>query len=246
MSAVLQQPAQDNLLEVSNLRVTYSGVLALSDVSLVVPRGQIVALVGGNGNGKSTTLRAIAGLNAAEAGQIRFDGAEVQTVPAFKRVPLGLSLVPEGRRLFPRLTARRNLELGAFTRLDADEVAASIDRMFALFPILKERETQLAGTMSGGEQQMLAIARGLMAQPRLLMLDEPSWGIAPKFVTKVLDVIQRVNETGVTVLLVEQNLHKALSIAHHGYVIQTGRIVMQGSGSELAANDDVKKAYLGL
>jgi branched-chain amino acid transport system ATP-binding protein len=130
--------------------------------------------------------------------------------------------------------------------MDAAEVAASIDRMFELFPILKERETQLAGTMSGGEQQMLAIARGLMAQPRLLMLDEPSWGIAPKFVTKVLDVIQRVNETGVTVLLVEQNLHKALSIAHHGYVIQTGRIVMQGSGAELAANDDVKKAYLGL
>jgi len=246
MSAVPHQPAQDNLLEVSNLRVSYSGVLALSDVSLVVPRGRIVALVGGNGNGKSTTLRAIAGLNAVEAGQIRFDGAEVQAVPAFRRVPLGLSLVPEGRRLFPRLTVRRNLELGAFTRLDAHEVAASIDRMFALFPILKERETQLAGTMSGGEQQMLAIARGLMAQPRLLMLDEPSWGIAPKFVTKVLDVIQRVNETGVTVLLVEQNLHKALSIAHHGYVIQTGRIVMQGSGAELAANDDVKKAYLGL
>jgi branched-chain amino acid transport system ATP-binding protein len=246
MAAVLQQPVQDNLLEVSRLRVSYSGVLALSDVSLVVPRGQIVALVGGNGNGKSTTLRAIAGLNAVEAGHIRFDGADVQMLPAFKRVPLGLSLVPEGRRLFPRLTVRRNLELGAFTRLDAHEVAANVDRMFALFPILKERETQLAGTMSGGEQQMLAIARGLMAQPRLLMLDEPSWGIAPKFVTKVLDVIQRVNETGVTVLLVEQNLHKALSIAHHGYVIQTGRIVMQGSGSELAANDDVKKAYLGL
>ncbi len=246
MAAVLDQPVQDNLLEVSNLRVSYSGVLALSSVSLVVPRGKIVALVGGNGNGKSTTLRAIAGLNAADAGQIRFDGADVQSLPSFKRVPLGLSLVPEGRRLFPRLTVRRNLELGAFTRLDAHEVEASVAQMFELFPILKERETQLAGTMSGGEQQMLAIARGLMAKPRLLMLDEPSWGIAPKFVTKVLDVIQRVNETGVTVLLVEQNLHKALSIAHHGYVIQTGRIVMQGSGHDLANNDDVKKAYLGL
>ncbi len=242
MAAVLQ----DNLLEVSNLRVSYKGVLALSDVSLKVPRGKIVALVGGNGNGKSTTLRAIAGLNALDAGSIRFDGNAVHTLAAHLRVPLGLSLVPEGRRLFPRLTVRRNLELGAFTRMDAAEVAASIARMFELFPILKERQTQLAGTMSGGEQQMLAIARGLMAQPRLLMLDEPSWGIAPKFVTKVLDVIQRVNETGVTVLLVEQNLHKALSIAHHGYVIQTGRIVMQGSGAELAANDDVKKAYLGL
>jgi branched-chain amino acid transport system ATP-binding protein len=247
MSAVLQErAATDILLDVQQLRVSYSGVLALSDVSLQVPRGQIVALVGGNGNGKSTTLRAIAGLNPVEAGSIRFDGAPVHKLAACRRVPLGISLVPEGRRLFPRLTVLRNLELGAFTRVDRAEVAASIERMFELFPILKERATQLAGLMSGGEQQMLAIARGLMAQPRLLMLDEPSWGIAPKFVTKVLDVIQRVNETGVTVLLVEQNLHKALSIAHHGYVIQTGRIVMQGSGSELAANDDVKKAYLGL
>jgi branched-chain amino acid transport system ATP-binding protein len=235
-----------NMLEVSNLRVSYGGVLALSDVSISVPQGRIVALVGGNGNGKSTTLRAIAGLNRAEAGTIHFDGQPLQALPAHQRVPLGLSLVPEGRRLFPRLTVRRNLELGAFTRSDVDEVAAGVDEMFALFPILKERATQLAGTMSGGEQQMLAIARGLMARPRLLMLDEPSWGIAPMFVTKVLEVIQRVNETGVTILLVEQNLHKALSIAHHGYVIQTGRIVMQGSGRELADNEDVKKAYLGL
>jgi branched-chain amino acid transport system ATP-binding protein len=234
------------MLEVSHLRVSYSGVLALSDVSLNVPTGQIVALVGGNGNGKSTTLRAIAGLNRLDAGSIAFNGQLVHSLPAHRRVPLGLSLVPEGRRLFPRLTVRRNLELGAYTRDDAQEVATSVDAMFELFPILKERSTQLAGTMSGGEQQMLAIARGLMARPRLLMLDEPSWGIAPKFVTKVLDVIQRVNETGVTVLLVEQNLHKALSIAHYGYVIQTGRIVMQGSGSELADNDEVKKAYLGL
>jgi len=234
------------MLQVSNLRVSYGGVLALSDVSLDVPQGRIVALVGGNGNGKSTTLRAIAGLNRLDAGSVRFDGRPVHDLAAHQRVPLGLSLVPEGRRLFPRLTVRRNLELGAFTRRDAHEVAAGIDEMFALFPILKERETQLAGTMSGGEQQMLAIARGLMARPKLLMLDEPSWGIAPKFVAKVLEVIQRVNDTGVTILLVEQNLHKALSIAHHGYVIQTGRIVMQGSGAELAANDDVKKAYLGL
>jgi len=234
------------MLSVSGLKVSYGGVLAVSKVDIEVPAGKIVALVGGNGNGKSTTLRAIAGLNRAEAGTIRFDGQPVQALPAHQRVPLGLSLVPEGRRLFPRLTVRRNLELGAFTRSDDDEVAAGVDEMFELFPILKERATQLAGTMSGGEQQMLAIARGLMARPRLLMLDEPSWGIAPMFVTKVLEVIQRVNETGVTILLVEQNLHKALSIAHHGYVIQTGRIVMQGSGRELADNEDVKKAYLGL
>lgn len=235
-----------DMLQVSNLRVSYNGVLALLDVSLNVPQGKIVALVGGNGNGKSTTLRAIAGLNSADAGKIIFDGQSVESIPAHKRVPMGLCLVPEGRRLFPRLTVRRNLELGAYTRTDSREVAESIDHMYGLFPILKERSTQLAGTMSGGEQQMLAIARGLMAKPRLLMLDEPSWGIAPKFVTKVLEVIQRVNETGVTILLVEQNLHKALSIAHHGYVIQTGRIVMQGSGSELANNEEVKKAYLGL
>ena len=233
------------ILEVSNLRVSYDGVLALSDVSLKVEPNRIVALVGGNGNGKSTTLRAIAGLNAVDAGAVHFMGQQIHTLPAHQRVPLGISLVPEGRRLFPRLTVRRNLELGAFTR-DRDEIGTSIDQMYGLFPILKERSSQLAGTMSGGEQQMLAIARGLMARPKLLMLDEPSWGIAPKFVTKVLDVIQRVNESGVAVLLVEQNLHKALSIAHHGYVIQTGRIVMQGSGQSLLNDEQVKKAYLGL
>jgi branched-chain amino acid transport system ATP-binding protein len=234
------------MLEVSKVCVSYDGVLALSDVSLKVEPGRIVALVGGNGNGKSTTLRAIAGLNALDDGSIRFEGAAVHPLSACKRVPLGISLVPEGRRLFPRLTVQRNLELGAYTRRDRDEVAEGIERMYELFPILKERSQQQAGTMSGGEQQMLAIARGLMARPKLLMLDEPTWGIAPKFVTKVLDVIQRVNETGVSILLVEQNLHKALAIAHYGYVIQTGRIAMQGSGRELMNNDEVRKAYLGL
>jgi branched-chain amino acid transport system ATP-binding protein len=233
------------MLELANLRVSYDGVPALNDVSLKVAAGQIVALVGGNGNGKSTTLRAAAGLNALDAGSITFEGRPVHGLPAHERVPLGLSLVPEGRRLFPKLSVRRNLELGAFTRNDKDGIAADVDRMFELFPILKERATQLAGTMSGGEQQMLAIARGLMARPRLLMLDEPSWGIAPKFVTKVLDVIQRVNETGVAILLVEQNLTKALAIADHGYVIQTGRVVMQGPAQDLLHDDAVKKAYLG-
>ena len=234
------------MLELKNLKVCYDSVLAISDVSLKVEPGQIVALVGGNGNGKSTTLRAVAGLNPLAAGSIHFNGQPIHGVPAHHRVPLGLSLVPEGRRLFPRLTVKRNLELGAFTRADRHEVAQGIDEMLELFPILKERATQLAGTMSGGEQQMLAIARGLMAKPKLLMLDEPSWGIAPKFVTKVLDVIQQVNQRGVAILLVEQNLQKALHIAHHGYVIQTGRIVLQGSGHDLLNNDQVKKAYLGL
>jgi branched-chain amino acid transport system ATP-binding protein len=234
------------MLEIRNLKASYDGVPALSDVTLTVPAGRIVALVGGNGNGKSTTLRAVAGLNAVDAGSIAFEGAAIHTQPAHRRVPLGLSLVPEGRRLFPRLTVRRNLELGAYTRADRAEVVQGVDEMFALFPILREREKQLAGTMSGGEQQMLAIARGLMARPRLLMLDEPSWGIAPKFVARVLEVIQQVNATGVSVLLVEQNLQKALAIAHHGYVIQTGRIVMDGPADDLLHDDCIKKAYLGL
>ena len=234
------------MLEIKNLKVCYDDVLAISDVTLTVETGKIVALVGGNGNGKSTTLRAVAGLNQAAAGSIYFNGAPIHGIAADKRVPLGLSLVPEGRRLFPRLTVLRNLELGAFTRKDKREVANSIDEMLGLFPILKERATQMAGTMSGGEQQMLAIARGLMARPKLLMLDEPSWGIAPKFVTKVLDVIQQVNATGVSILLVEQNLQKALNIAHYGYVIQTGRIVMEGAGQTLLHDEHIKKAYLGL
>jgi branched-chain amino acid transport system ATP-binding protein len=234
------------MLEVRNLKVSYDGVLAISDVSLDVGKGKLVALVGGNGNGKSTTLRAIAGLNACDAGQIRFQGAPIDRVAAHRRVPLGLSLVPEGRRLFARLSVERNLELGAYTRSDRAELAASVERIYELFPILKERRRQLAGTMSGGEQQMLAIGRGMMSKPSLLLLDEPSWGIAPKFVTKVLDTIKLVNEQGVSVLLVEQSLHKALAIADYGYVIQTGRIVMEGAGHELLNNDDIKKAYLGL
>jgi branched-chain amino acid transport system ATP-binding protein len=239
-------PSGRSLLEVKGLRVTYGGVLAVSDVSLQVPEGKIVALVGGNGNGKSSTLRAIAGLNKADAGQVVFNGAPIQQRQAHDRVGLGLSLVPEGRRLFPRLTVQRNLELGAYTRSSKSEIAQTMQRVYDWFPILAQRRSQLAGTMSGGEQQMLAIGRGLMANPRLLMLDEPSWGIAPKFVTKVLETIQQINAQGVTILLVEQSLHKALAIAHLGYVIQTGRIVLQGSGRELLDNEDVKKAYLGL
>ena len=234
------------MLEVRNLKVSYDGVLAISKVNLDVPAGKLVALVGGNGNGKSTTLRAIAGLNAADTGEILFNGKPIQNVPAHKRVPMGLALVPEGRRLFAKLTVERNLQLGAYTRDDDTEIEESIDRIYNLFPILKERRHQLAGTMSGGEQQMLAIGRGMMSKPKLLLLDEPSWGIAPKFVAKVLDTIKLVNQQGVSVLLVEQSLHKALAIADYGYVIQTGRIVMEGSGHDLLNNEDIKKAYLGL
>lgn len=234
------------MLEVRNLQVSYDGVLAVSKVDLQVGKGQLVALVGGNGNGKSTTLRAIAGLNTIDHGEIVLDGKPIHAIPAHERVPLGLSLVPEGRRLFGRLTVQRNLELGAYTRSNPQEVAASIDHIFSLFPVLKERRKQLAGTMSGGEQQMLAIGRGMMSKPSMLLLDEPSWGIAPKFVTKVLETIKLVNQQGVSVLLVEQSLHKALAIADYGYVLQTGRIVMQGTGADLLANEDIKKAYLGL
>ena len=177
------------MLQVSDLRVSYDGILAVSKVDLQVGKGKLVALVGGNGNGKSTTLRAIAGLNRADQGRIVFDGSEIQQVPAHRRVPLGLSLVPEGRRIFARLTVQRNLELGAYTRRDPHEIRESLEHIYSLFPIIKERRNQLAGTMSGGEQQMLAIGRGLMAKPKMLLLDEPSWGIAPKFVTKVLDTI---------------------------------------------------------
>ncbi|MBK4738132.1 ABC transporter ATP-binding protein [Noviherbaspirillum pedocola] len=234
------------MLEVRDLKVSYDGVLAVSKVSLDVREGSIVALVGGNGNGKSTTLRAIAGLNAADKGSIKLAGIDIGVMPAHKRVTQGICLVPEGRKIFAKLTVERNLQLGAYTRDDPHEVAASIDRMYSLFPILKERRHQLAGTMSGGEQQMLAISRGLMAKPKMLMLDEPSWGIAPKFVSKVLDTIQKVNAEGVSILLVEQSLHKALTIAHYGYVIQTGAIVMEGKATELLDNEDIKKAYLGL
>ena len=234
------------MLQLRNLKVSYDGVLAVSKVDLDVRTGSIVALVGGNGNGKSTTLRAVAGLNEIDQGAIFFKGQDIAKVPAHKRVGLGLSLVPEGRRIFARLTVERNLELGAYSRNDKDEIAESIDTMYNLFPILKQRRKQLAGTMSGGEQQMLAISRGLMAKPEMLLLDEPSWGIAPKFVTKVLDTIQLINAQGVSILLVEQSLHKALAIAHHGYVIQTGRIVMEGAGMELLNDPGIKKAYLGL
>jgi branched-chain amino acid transport system ATP-binding protein len=234
------------VLQVQHIRVTYGGVPALQDVSLDVQQGEIVAIVGGNGNGKSTTLRAIAGLNRLDAGRIVLEARDIGSMAPHDRVRLGLSLVPEGRHLFPRLSVARNLELGAYTRSDIHEVEGSLEQVYRLFPILRERYRQLAGTMSGGEQQMLAIARGLMARPRLLLLDEPSWGIAPKLVTKILDTIVAINAAGVSVLLVEQNLRRALAIANRAYVIQTGRVVLEGSGLALLDSDLVKKAYLGV
>ncbi len=234
------------MLRVENIAIAYNRVPAVHDVSLTVAAGEIVALLGGNGNGKSSTLRAIAGLNKASAGKITFESRDITGEPAHQRAAGGLSLVPEGRRLFPRLTVEKNLRLGAYTRRDKHEIEASLDYAFGLFPVLKERRTQMAGTMSGGEQQMLAIARGLMAKPKLLLLDEPSWGIAPKLVTRILDTIQLINSTGITLLMVEQNVQRALAIAHRGYVMQTGRIVIEGASRDLLGSATVQKAYLGM
>lgn len=233
------------MLSVDHIRVSYQRVPALHDVSLLLSRGEIVAIVGGNGNGKSTTLRAIAGLNRLDSGRILLADRDIGALAPHHRVRLGISLVPEGRRLFPRLSVTRNLELGAYTRTSPVEIEASMDEVFTLFPILKQRRNQVAGTMSGGEQQMLAIGRGLMARPQLLLLDEPSWGIAPKLVTKILDTIVAINAAGVSIVLVEQNLRRALAIAHRAYVIQTGRIVLEGLGPDLLESKLVRQAYLG-
>ncbi len=234
------------MLQVRDLRVCHGRVPAVHDVSLSLAAGEILAVVGANGAGKSTLLRAIAGLMRAEAGTIELEGRDIGGLPAHQRVPLGLALVPEGRHLFPRLTVQRNLELGAFTRRDRGEVAASLEAALETFPILRERRAQLAGTLSGGEQQMLAIARGLMSKPRLLLLDEPSWGVAPIVVSRIFETIQAVNRTGVAILLVEQNVKRALSVAHRAAVIQTGRVVAEGTGAELLRSDLVRRAYLGM
>ena len=234
------------LLKVSGLKVSYGGIQAVKGADFEVREGELVTLIGSNGAGKTTTMKAITGSLVAAGGTIEYLGQNIAGKGSWDLVKQGLAMVPEGRGVFARMTITENLQMGAYIRTDKAEIANDIDKVFGIFPRLKERKDQLAGTMSGGEQQMLAIARGLMARPKLLMLDEPSWGIAPKFVTKVLDVIQQVNQTGVSILLVEQNLQKALNIAHYGYVIQTGRIVMQGTGQELLGDERVKKAYLGL
>ena len=235
-----------SVLEVTDLRAGYHRVSALHGIDLQVASGSITALLGGNGNGKSTVLRTIAGLNRAETGTIKFEINDITRLPAQRRVGLGLALVPEGRRLFVRLTVERNLRLGAYSQRDTRQNEASLAMVYDLFPVLKERREQLAGTLSGGEQQMLAICRGLMARPKLLMLDEPSWGVAPKLVTRIFDTIGAIRDRGVSILLVEQNVQRALGIADYAYVIQTGRIVLEGKGSELLGNDEIKKAYLGL
>lgn len=234
------------MLQARSLRICHGRVPAVHDVSLSVAPGRIEAVVGANGAGKSTLLRALAGLDRIAGGAVELDGERIDGLRADQRVPLGISLVPEGRHLFPRLTVERNLELGAFTRRDRREVAESLERVIGIFPFLKERRDQLAGTLSGGEQQMVAIARGLMSRPRFLLLDEPSWGVAPMLVARIFETVQEINRSGVAVLLVEQNVRRALSIAHHATVIQTGRVVAEGNAAELLESDLVRKAYLGL
>lgn len=233
------------MLVIDNLVTHYGPVEALKGVSLEVQQGEIVTLIGANGAGKSTTLRTISGLVRPTQGSIRYEGRELSNTAPERIVAMGIAHVPEGRRVFPLMTVMENLELGAFTRSDAGAVREDLERVFTLFPRLAERRAQLAGTMSGGEQQMLAIGRALMARPKLLLLDEPSMGLAPLIVENIFGIIQEINAEGTTVLLVEQNANLALSVADKGYVLETGRIVLSDSASELLENEDVRKAYLG-
>ncbi len=231
------------MLKIKDLHVSYGGIRAIRGIDLEVPDGKIVTLIGSNGAGKSTTLRSIVGLVKTESGSITYNGKELLTMPSNKIIEEGITLVPEGRRVFPNLTVLENIKIGAYLR--KDNLGSDIERMYSLFPRLKERHWQLAGTLSGGEQQMLAVARALMSRPKLIMMDEPSLGLAPLVVKDIFDIIKEINKQGVTVLLNEQNANMALKIADYGYVLQTGSIIMSGTGDELLANEEVRKAYLG-
>ncbi len=235
-----------DVLAVEDVHVYYGAIHALKGVSLRVGSGEIVTLIGANGAGKSTTLRAINGLNRPRQGSIRFEGRDITNVSPHQIVKGGIAQSPEGRRLFPRMTVTENLEMGAFQRTDRENFKGDMEHVFELFPRLHERRTQKAGTMSGGEQQMCAIGRALMARPRLLLLDEPSMGLAPIFVEKIFEIVREINQQGTPVLLVEQNALMALDTANRGYVMETGRITLEGPAGELKANERVQKAYLGL
>jgi len=236
---------RDPMLTVESLQVYYGNIAAVKGISLKVYEGEIVTLIGGNGAGKSTTMRTISGLLRPKRGEIVFEGQRTSGLKGHEVAQRGIAQSPEGRRIFPRMTVTENLELGAFLRKDKAGVLADMDHVFELFPRLKERLGQKAGTLSGGEQQMLAMGRALMAQPRLLLLDEPSMGLAPVLVEAVFDTIKTVNEQGTTVLLVEQNALAALNVASYAYVLETGLITLEGPADELAHNDEVRKAYLG-
>jgi len=233
------------LLEIDDLHVKYGNVEALHGIAIAVQQGEIVTILGTNGAGKSTTLRAISGLLKPSAGEIRFEGKPAHAIPAHERVRMGIAQAPEGRRIFGTLTVRENLALGAFTRTDKAKIAETQAWIYRLFPVLEQRCDQLAGTLSGGEQQMLAIGRALMARPKLLLLDEPSMGLAPILVEQIFDIVREINAAGTTVLLVEQNALMALGLAKRGYILQTGEIVLQDAADRLMVNPEVQKAYLG-
>jgi branched-chain amino acid transport system ATP-binding protein len=245
MSESATAAAAENVLEIEDIHVYYGAIHAIKGVSLTVGQGEIVTLIGANGAGKSTTLRAINGLNRPRQGSIRFQGDDITRAAPHAIVKGGIAQSPEGRRLFPRMSVTENLEMGAFQRTDKENFAADMDRVFELFPRLHERRTQHAGTMSGGEQQMCAIGRALMARPKLLLLDEPSMGLAPIFVDRIFDTIIEVNKEGTPVLLVEHNALMALEVAKRAYVMETGRIALEGPASDLKTNEKVRATYLG-
>ncbi|OOM05566.1 ABC transporter ATP-binding protein [Clostridium saccharobutylicum] len=233
------------MIKINDLVVAYGGIEALKGISLEVPSGKIVTLVGANGAGKSTTLKSIVGLVKPKSGSIDFEGTDLSKLNTELMVKKGIALVPEGRRVFADLTVLENLKIGAYTRKDTKGIEEDLEKVYSLFPRLKERTWQLSGTLSGGEQQMLAIGRALMSRPKLIMMDEPSLGLAPIVVKELFGIIKRINEEGMTVLLIEQNANAALKIADIGYIMETGRITLSGSGKELLSNDEIKKAYLG-
>ncbi|WP_019878590.1 ABC transporter ATP-binding protein [Succinispira mobilis] len=233
------------MLKVNNIDVFYGAIHALHDVSIEVNQGEIVTLIGANGAGKSTTLRTVSGLLTPKKGEVTFEGQNIAGLAPHKIVSLGLSQVPEGRRVFANMSVLENLELGAYLRNDKAGIEQDMQDVFKKFPRLLERKEQLSGTLSGGEQQMLAMGRALMSRPKLLLLDEPSMGLAPLLVKEIFNIIQEINQSGTTVLLVEQNAHMALSIAHRAYVLETGKIALAGSAKELANSEEVRKAYLG-
>lgn len=232
------------ILEVKNLEVYYGVIQAIKGISFEVNEGEIIALIGANGAGKTTTLQTITGLIPAKAGKIFYEGKEITKIPSHKLVSMGIAHVPEGRRVFAELTVLQNLKLGAYTRKDKNEVEETLKTIYKRFPRLEERKNQMAGTLSGGEQQMLAMGRALMSHPKLIVMDEPSMGLSPIYVNEIFDIIHEINKSGTTVLLVEQNAKKALSIADKAYVLETGNIVLSGDAKELMNNDSVKKAYL--
>ena len=233
------------MLEVKDLKVYYGMIQAIKGVSFHVEEGEVVALIGANGAGKTTILHTVSGLLAPKEGSVLFEGKDIVKIPGHKIVSMGMAHVPEGRRVFAQLSVLQNLKMGAYTRKDKEEIAQSLKNVFERFPRLEERQSQLAGTLSGGEQQMLAMGRALMSHPRIILMDEPSMGLSPIFVNEIFDIIQEVSKGGTTVLLVEQNAKKALSIADRAYVLETGNIVLEGKAEELLNNDSIKKAYLG-